>query len=76
MSLDNISLKKLKKNEIYKLLIKYKLIKNKNLSYSTIKREIIRNLNHTLIEQQILYFWKKLKMNFIIKTKKQIKMTS
>jgi len=32
MSLDNISLKKLKKNEIYKLLIKYKLIKNKNLS--------------------------------------------
>ena len=32
MSLDSISLKRLKKNEIYKLLIKSKLIKNKNLS--------------------------------------------
>jgi len=49
MSLDNISLKRLKKNEIYKLLIKYKLIKNKIYQHFTIKQEIIRSLNLILI---------------------------
>lgn len=70
MSLDNISLKKLKKNEIYKLLIKYKLIKNKNLLIFHNKTRDNKKLESYIDRTTNIIFLEKAKNDIYYKNKK------
>ena len=70
MSLDNIPLKKLKKNEIYKLLIKYKLIKNKNLLIFHNKTRDNKKLESYIDRTTNIIFLEKAKNDIYYKNKK------
>ena len=70
MLLGNISLKKLNKNEIYKLLIKYKLIKNKNLSTFHNQTRDNKKLKSYIDTTTDIIFLEKTKKNIYYKNKK------
>ena len=64
-----INLKNLKKNEIYKLLIKNKLIKNKNLSVFSHQTRDDKNLKSFIDETTNIIFLEKTKMENFYKNK-------
>ena len=64
-----INLKNLKKNEIYKLLIKNKLIKNKNLSVFSYQTRDDKNLKSFIDKTTNIIFLQKIKTENFYKNK-------
>ena len=70
MIIQDVSLRNLRKNKIYQLLLKYKLIKNKNLSIFYHQTRDDKHHQSFIDNATNIIFLEKTKTIFIIKIKK------